>query len=74
MYTQYGSVQINTPSVHSCILVHVLYSAPPEQTVDVDDVAPPPIKLSDAKCHALLLSYILLDGTLHYGINEIISF
>ena len=29
-------------------------------SVDVDDVAPPTIKLSDAKCHASLLSSFLL--------------
>jgi hypothetical protein len=28
MYTLHGSVQINTPSVHSRIFVHVYYSAP----------------------------------------------
>ena len=43
-------------------------------SVDVDDVAPPTIKLSDAKCHASLLSNFLLDNSLHFGVNEIISF
>jgi hypothetical protein len=43
-------------------------------SVDVDDVAPPTVKLSDAKCHASLLSNFLLDNTLHFGVNEINSF
>ena len=43
-------------------------------SVDVDDVAPPTINLSDAKCHASLLSNFLLDNSLHIGVNEIISF
>jgi hypothetical protein len=38
--------------------------------VDVDDVAPPTVKLSDAKCHASLLSNLLLDNSLNYGVNE----
>ena len=42
--------------------------------VDVDDVAPPIIKLSDAKCHASLLSKFVLDNSLHLGVNEIIIF
>ena len=42
-------------------------------SVDVDDVAPPTIKLSDAKHHALLLSNFLLDNSLHLGVNEIIN-
>ena len=42
--------------------------------VDVDDVAPPTLKLSDAKRHASLLSNFLLDNSLHFGVNEIISF
>ena len=29
-------------------------------SVDVDDVAPPAIKLTDAKCHASLLSIFLI--------------
>jgi hypothetical protein len=33
-------------------------------SIDVDDVAPPTIKLSDAKRHA----------SLHFGVNEILSF
>jgi hypothetical protein len=44
-----------------------------QHTVDVDDVAPPTIKLSVTKCHASLLSNILLDNSLHFGVNEIIS-
>ena len=43
-------------------------------SLDVDDVAPRTIKLSDAKRHASLLSSFLLDNSLHYGVNEIISF
>jgi hypothetical protein len=42
--------------------------------VDVDDVAPPTLKLSDAKRHTSLLSNILLDSSIHFGVNEIISF
>ena len=42
--------------------------------VNVDDVAPPIVKLSDAKRHASLLSNFLLDNSLHFGVNEIISF
>jgi hypothetical protein len=42
--------------------------------VDVDDVAPPTIKISDIKRHASLFSNFLLGNSLHYGINEIISF
>jgi hypothetical protein len=43
-------------------------------SVDVDDVAPPIIKLSDAKRHASLLSIFLFDNSLYFGVNEIISF
>ena len=43
-------------------------------SVDVDNVAPPIVKLSDAKHHPLLLSNFLLDNSLHFGVNEIISF
>ena len=43
-------------------------------SVDVDDVAPPTLKLSDAKHHASLLSTFLVDNSLHFGVNEIISF
>ena len=43
-------------------------------SVDVDDVAPPIVKLSDAKCHASLLSNFSFDNSLHFGVNEIISF
>jgi hypothetical protein len=42
-------------------------------SVDVDDVAPPTVKLSDAKRHASLLSNFLVDNLLHFGVNEIIS-
>jgi hypothetical protein len=32
------------------------------------------LNLSDAKYHALLLSNFLLDNSLHFGVNEMISF
>ena len=40
--------------------------------VDVDDVAPPTIKLRDAKRHASLFLNLFLDNSLHFGVNEII--
>ena len=40
----------------------------------MDDVAPPTLKLSDAKWHAPLLSRVLLENSLYFGVNEIISF
>jgi hypothetical protein len=40
----------------------------------VDDVAPSTLKLSDANRHALLLSNFLLNNSLHFDVNEIISF
>jgi hypothetical protein len=40
----------------------------------VNDIAPPTIKLSDAKHHASLLSNFLLNNSFHFGANEIISF
>ena len=43
-------------------------------SIDVDDVAPPIIKFSDAKHHASLLSIFLLDKSSHFGVNELISF
>jgi hypothetical protein len=42
-------------------------------SVDVDDVAPPTLKLSDAKRHASLMSNFLLDNSLHFSVNELIS-
>ena len=42
-------------------------------SVDVDDVAPLAVKLSDVKRHASLLYNFLLDNSLHFGINEMIS-
>ena len=36
------------------------------QSIDVDDVAPPILKLSDAKRHALLLSSFLLENSLYF--------
>jgi hypothetical protein len=43
-------------------------------SMNVDDVAPPTIKLSDAKRHASLLSDFLLDNSLHISVKEIRSF
>ena len=40
-------------------------------SIDVDNVAPPTIKLSDAKRHPSLLFNLLLDNSLHFGVNEI---
>ena len=42
--------------------------------VDLDDVAPPIVKLSDARRHASLLSSFLLENFIYFGVNEIISF
>jgi hypothetical protein len=38
-------------------------------SVDVNDVAPPTIKLTDVKRHASLLSNFLLDRSLHFGVS-----
>ena len=38
------------------------------------NVAPPTIKLSDGKRHASLLSNFLLNNSLNFGVNEVISF
>ena len=43
-------------------------------SIDVDDVAPPTIKLNDAKRHASLLSNKKLDNALYSGVHEIITF
>jgi hypothetical protein len=43
-------------------------------SINVDDIALPTRKLSDAKRHASLLSNFLLNNSLHFGVNEIISF
>ena len=43
-------------------------------SVDVDDIAPPTIKLSDLKSHAPLLSSFSLENSLYFGVNEMISF
>ena len=43
-------------------------------SVVVIDVAPPTIKLSDAKCHASLLSSFIIKNSLYFGVNKIISF
>ena len=42
--------------------------------MDVDDIAPPTTKLSDAKRRASLLSNFLLENSLCFGVNEIICF
>ena len=39
----------------------------------MDDVAPPTVKLSDAKRRASLLFNFSLDNSLHFGVNEILS-
>ena len=43
-------------------------------SVDVNDVGPPIMKLSDAKRHASLLSSFLLENSLNFGVNEMIGF
>ena len=43
-------------------------------SITEDDVAPPTVKLSDVERHASLLSNFLLDNSLHFGVNQIISF
>ena len=42
--------------------------------MNMNDVAPPIIKLSDAKRHASLLSSFLLENSIYFGVNENISF
>jgi hypothetical protein len=42
--------------------------------VNVNDVSPPTVKLSGVKRNASLLSNFLLDNSLHFGVNGIISF
>ena len=42
--------------------------------VDVNDGAPPTIKLGDAKRHESLLYGSLSGNSLYFGVNEIISF
>ena len=39
----------------------------------MDDVAPPIVKLSDVKRHVSLLSDFLLDNSIYFGVNQIIS-
>ena len=41
----------------------------PPDSVDVDDVAPPTIKLSDATNHASLLSRFSLENSSYFGVN-----
>jgi hypothetical protein len=43
-------------------------------SVDVNDVAPPTLKLSDAIRCASLLSNFLLNNSLHFGVNKILSY
>ena len=43
-------------------------------SVDVDDVAPPTLKLNDAKRRASLLSSFLLKDSLYSSVDDIISF
>jgi hypothetical protein len=42
-------------------------------SINVDNVAPPTIKLSDAKRHTSLLSNFLLNISLHFGVNKILT-
>ena len=42
--------------------------------MDMDDVAPPAIKLSDAKHHASLLSSLFFENSIDFGVDESISF
>ena len=39
-------------------------------SVDVDDVAPPTLKLCDVKRHASLLSSFLLENSLYLGVKQ----
>ena len=50
------SVEMDMVRVASCL-------------VDVDDVAPPTVKLSDAKRHASMLSSFLLENSSYFGVN-----
>ena len=43
-------------------------------SIDVDDVAPPTLKLSDVKRHTSLLSSFLFKNSLYFGINELLVF
>ena len=43
-------------------------------SIDVNDVAPLTVKLSDVKRHASLLSNFLLHNSLYFGVDEITSF
>ena len=40
----------------------------------MDDVAPPAIKLSNAKHHASLLSSLFFENSIDFGVDESISF
>jgi hypothetical protein len=52
--------------MHKTLTLMLIYIDP----IDVDNVAPPTIKLS----HASLLSSFLLENSLYFGVNEIIRF
>ena len=43
-------------------------------SLNVDDVVPPTIKLNDDKSHASLLSSFLLENSLYFGNNKTFSF
>ena len=43
------------------------------QSVDVNDVAPSPVKLSDAKHHISFLFSFLLCNSSYFGVNKIIN-
>jgi hypothetical protein len=43
-------------------------------SIDVDDVISPTMKLSDGEHHASLLSSFLLENSLYLGVKETISF
>ena len=55
-------------------IMHKAYLNVDMHLVDVDNVAPPTVKRSDAKRHASLLSNFLLDNSLHFDVNEIFIF
>ena len=43
-------------------------------SVDVNDIAPPTIKISDAKRHASLWSNFVLENSLYFGVHKIVTF
>ena len=72
-----SELELNTNELVDVVL-RINYAQGFDLNVDlhlyVDDVAPPTVKLSDAKRHASLLSNFVLDDSLHFGVNENISF